>query len=82
MAVELLVPLTAVAQLATAFLCGVCLFQVRSTVMQQLGFVPWQPWHGEFFGDCLARVYKSRKTKENLDLLVRKCGMSPRKVGF
>lgn len=39
MAVELLVPLTAVAQLATAFLCGVCLFQERSTVMQQLGFV-------------------------------------------
>eukprot|EP00438_Fugacium_kawagutii_P033876 Skav201121 [mRNA] locus=scaffold185:506227:512983:- [translate_table: standard] len=39
MAVELLVPLTAVAQLATAFLCGCFIFQERSTLMQQLGFV-------------------------------------------
>eukprot|EP00434_Breviolum_minutum_P004151 symbB.v1.2.003659.t1/scaffold175.1/size369221/15 len=39
MAVELLVPLTAVSQLAAAFLCGCCIFQERSTVMQQVGFV-------------------------------------------
>ncbi len=41
MAVELLVPLTAVSQLAAAFLCGCCIFQERSTVMQQVGFVTW-----------------------------------------
>ena len=46
MAVELLVPLTAVSQLAAAFLCGCCIFQERSTVMQQVGFVTWQK-HGE-----------------------------------
>lgn len=46
MAVELLVPLTAVSQLAAAFLCGCCIFQERSTVMQQVGFVTW-PKHGE-----------------------------------
>lgn len=42
MAVELLVSLTAVSQLAAAFLCGCCIFQERSTVMQQVGFVTWQ----------------------------------------
>ena len=54
MAVELLVPLTAVAQLATAFLCGVCLFQERSTVMQQLGFVAERSLGGLLgtAGDC------------------------------
>ncbi|CAK8997378.1 unnamed protein product [Durusdinium trenchii] len=39
MAVEILVPLTAVAQLSAAFICGVCMFGERSTTKQKAGFV-------------------------------------------
>ncbi|CAJ1354437.1 unnamed protein product, partial [Effrenium voratum] len=39
LAVEILVPMTAVAQLAAAFVCGCCFFNERSTFMQQAGFV-------------------------------------------